>query len=368
MASTSTHTGRPGERRVPRSVARRIAAWIGLALAATTPAAPGALALPVGILVVRVLDAATREPIPNAQVTDLDASVQRLSNASGEVRLDRGDRQTLRLRVRQLGYRFVERTLALRGASVDTTLVLLQRVPFALPEQRTIAVNRCEMDVDPAAQELSLLALSQLRLAAEQYDEFRRTFPFDLQSERRTVVFRGRAKVPDKPIVREEQTTSERWGEQYEPGQVLRRERVGFSASILFVRALADSAFWDRHCLVARAVEAHAEQRWLRLEFAPSRDVDTPDWAGSAWLDSATSALRRVEFRLTGLRDRDSPRRLEGYTTFRERSPFITVPDSTIAYWWRRGPDDDGEWGLPDVLQLIHVTSIQYRGAAPPPP
>jgi hypothetical protein len=158
------------------------------------------------------------------------------------------------------------------------------------------------------------------------------------------------------------------WGDRYEPGNVLHRERLGFTVSLLFVHSLADPVFWDRHCLVARAVERRDGQPWLRLDFAPARDVTTPDWQGSAWLDSATSVLRRIEFRLTGLADDDSPRRLEGYTTFSAPSPFITIPDSSVAYWWRRSPASELEWGKPDVLQLLHVTAIEYSGARPPPP
>lgn len=43
------------------------------------------------------------------------------------------------------------------------------------------------------------------------------------------------------------------------------------------------------------------------------------------------------------------------------------MPDSSVAYWWRTGPRTEGEWGKPDVLQLIHVTAIEYTGATPPP-
>ena len=320
-----------------------------------------------GFLLVRVVDGASGAPVANAQVTDLDAFMQRLTDDRGEVRFDRGERRAMRLRVRQLGYRFVERVVTLSAGLADTTLVPLDRLPLVLPEQRTTAVNRCDMPVDPATQELSLAALARLRLAAEQYGQFRRSFPFEVRSERRTVFFDAQGGVTGKPKIANERTRSERWGDPYRPGEVLHRG-MGFSVSLLFVQALADTVFWDRHCLVAREVEGRAAQRWVRLDFAPARDVDTPDWSGSAWLDSATSVLRRLEFRLTRLRDGDAPRRLEGYTTFTEPTPFITLPESTLAYWWRRGPRADDEWGFPDVLQIIHVTSVDYRGARPPRP
>ena len=320
-----------------------------------------------GTLLVRVVDAGSHEPIPNAQVTDLDSAVQRLTNGRGEARFDWSGRPAMRLWVRQLGYRLAERVVRPGAGGTDTAVVALDRVPFVLPEQRAVAIDRCDLRTDSATQELSLYALSQLRLAAEHYDQFRRTYPFTLRAERRTIVFSRRANAPARETVSRERTSSSEWGDRYEPGNVLHRERLGFSASLLFVASLADSAFWDRHCLVARTVERRAEQSWLRLDFAPARDLDTPDWAGSAWLDSATSVLRRVEFRLTNLAPDDSPRRLEGYTTFSSPSPFITIPDSSVAYWWRSNPTSELGWGRPDVLQLIRVTAIDYSGPRPPP-
>jgi hypothetical protein len=109
------------------------------------------------------------------------------------------------------------------------------------------------------------------------------------------------------------------------------------------------------------------EHRVLRLVFTPAPNVKDVDWLGIAYLDSATSLLRRVEFQLTGLRDDDVPRRLEGYTTFRSPSPFITMPDSTVAMWWRR--DTDGApsaWTGPDVVQLLRLVAVKYRKAEPP--
>lgn len=320
-----------------------------------------------GSLTIRVVDAVTREPIPNAQVTDLDAVVQHLTNARGEARFDWGGRPLVHVRVRQLGYRFVERVFRAADPGADTVTFALDRVPFVLPEQRAVAIDRCDMQTDSATQALSLFALSQLRLAAEHYDQFRQTYPFVVRAERRSIMFSRRANVPARESVTLEHESSSRWGEQYRAGNVLHREGLGFSVSLLFVLALADSVFWERHCLVARAVEMRNGQPWLRLDFAPVRDIEGADWSGSAWLDSATSVLRRVEFRLTGLHEGDTPRRLEGYTTFSAPSPFITIPDSSVAYWWRSGPRTELEWGSPDVLQLVRVTAIEYSGTKPPP-
>jgi len=61
-----------------------------------------------------------------------------------------------------------------------------------------------------------------------------------------------------------------------------------------------------------------------------------------------------------------APRRLEGHTTFTSPSQFITIPDSTAAYWWRHGPNESSEWHSPDVVQLIHLVRVRYRKVSPP--
>jgi len=61
------------------------------------------------------------------------------------------------------------------------------------------------------------------------------------------------------------------------------------------------------------------------------------------------------------------PRRLEGFTTFRSPSPFIVVPDSTVAMWWRREASTyTNGWKGPDVVQLLQLQSVTYRKATPP--
>jgi hypothetical protein len=336
--------------------------------------APGGLAadawertrLPAAALVVQVLDGGTRRPLPNADVLDIGSGTHRLTDARGEARLGWPMSGVLRLRVRQLGYRFVERELRASGAAADTVTVALERVAFVLPELRAEARHQCEALLDSASRQLALLALGQLRLAAEHYDQFRRAYPFDMRGERRTVLV-GSDGRPKQVRVNRERESSERWGDPYRPGDVLRRERRGFSASLLFISTLADSVFWEGHCFSVRGMETRDAQRLLRLEFVPNPELRTPDWEGTAWIDSSTSVLRRIEFRLAGLTDDDEPRRLEGYTTFSAPSPYITIPDSIVAYWWRRVPAERSEWGNPDVVQLLRVVNIDYRGATPPP-
>jgi hypothetical protein len=73
--------------------------------------------------------------------------------------------------------------------------------------------------------------------------------------------------------------------------------------------------------------------------------------------DRSSSRLIATQFR---------PGRLEGYTTFAERSAFITFPDSTVGFWWTKRPAPDGSWGAPSVVQLLRVKEVKYRKGTPP--
>lgn len=274
------------------------------------------------------------------------------------------------IRVRQLGFRYADRTLrrgSSRTATEDTVVVALAHAAFALPQVVTQAEARCSAVQNPASMALSRSSMELLRFGAEQYNSFRAAYPFHVTLARRTVrsaVFKG-------PRVEEakESAESEGYGDPYLPGQVILRTRVGYYVPVLFVSALADSAFWARHCFAAKGVETREGRRVIRLDFTPSRGVRDVEWEGSAWLDSAASVLRRVDFRLVNIRDPRAPKRFEGYTTFAMPSPYIAVPDSTVAWWWTESePTANDDKFTADVLQFLTMRELAYRAATPPPP
>ena len=321
------------------------------------------------VIIVRVVDDASRQPLPNAEVIDVASGVRRFTNGDGEARLMWPDAGRLRLRVRQLGFQFVERDLtrsSTDGLSPDTVTIPLARVAYVLPDVTTRVSTQCQTSDDATEKALAVLALTQLRMGAERYDAFRKEYPFRIRQQRRTIRFRppGVAREVRESV---EEETSADWGEPYQPGKVIDRRANGFSVPLLFLTALANPVFWDNHCFAVRGVQTLHDDRVLRLEFSPPVGLLEVDWIGTAFIDSATSVLRRVEFQLAGLRDDDVPRRLEGYTTFRSPSPFIVIPDSTVAMWWRRDPNAvDGEWKGPDVVQLIRLLDVRYGKSAPP--
>jgi hypothetical protein len=284
-----------------------------------------------------------------------------LTGPKGEVRIAWPADGVITVRVRQLGFRYVERTVQ-RGtsptATEDTLTIAMARAAFALPQVTAVANTRCR-DADASSTPLSQSAMELLRFGAEQYGTFRSRYPFALLLARRTDLFVRGSNVPRRENS-EELTNSNEWGDRYVPGQVLQRTGAqSWFVPLLFVSALADSAFWARHCFIARGVEEHDGRRVIRLDFSPARDVKDAEWEGAAWIDSSASVLARVEFRLTNLRERTGPSQFEGYTVFTTPSPYIARPDSTVARWTSAS---SGGWSQ----QSLVIRDVKYTKENPP--
>ena len=316
-------------------------------------------------LLVRVRDSLSGAPLPNAEVTALGRSA--LTDARGQVRILWPTEGMLSVRVRQLGFRFVQRTVQ-RGtsstATEDTLTIALQRAAFSLPQMATVARPRCrDEDANAPTTPLSASAMELLRFGAEQYGTFRARYPFALLVERRTELFVAGSNVP-RHENSDELTSSNEWGDRYFPGRVLQRTGAqSWFIPLLFVSALADSAFWARHCFVARGVEEYDGRRVIRLDFSPASGVNDTEWEGAALIDSTRSVLARVDFHLTNLRDYGGPRRVEGYTVFSTPSPYIARPDSTVVRWTANGSAmGSGGWSK----QTLLIRDVKYTKETPP--
>ena len=341
---------------------------VALTSASHAPVSRAPSAFVATTLLLRVIDSATRAPVPNAEVT---AHGRRgITDGRGEVRVAYPDDGELRVRIRQIGFRYADRTFH-RDASrtgEDTVVVALVRIGWALPQVVVRAERHCSESVEPSQAALTQASMELLRFGAEQFENFRRAYPFDFTLEQRTAAVAPAGSARPKAKVQVDTIASITWGDRYTPGKVVVEQgRDQYFVPLLFVSALADSAFWDLHCFVARGVESRDGRRLIRLDFAPTLDVRDPDWEGSAWLDSARSVLARVDFRLTNLRGLIGPQRFDGYTVFTTPTPYIARPDSTVASWITAVPG--GPYGYvkrSGGSQSLVIRDVQYRGRKPP--
>lgn len=316
-------------------------------------------------VLISVVDELSRQALTNAEVMDVASGQHRFTDELGKARMPLSS-GTVRIRVRQIGYQPVERTLESASITSQGIVVELKRVAYVIPPVLASSA-RCSIDADSASRIVSASALSQLQASAEKWESFRRTYPFDAEIERRTAYVDGRA-TPRRIERGIEKFRSDGDEDRYKPGDIFiyRPGRLGAEISLLSISMLADQNFWDHHCFAVRGVETLNGSRVIRLEFSPSADVKGPDWSGAALLDSATSYLKRVEFQAENLGRDTFIRRLAGYRTFISPSPFVVMPDSSVAAWWKRDPQRDGSWGNPDVAQGLALLTLKYRRTAPP--
>jgi len=350
---------------MPRDTRSALAGALSLfALASLPSGALDSAGRQPSTVTVTVIDAGARYPLANADVIDLASGQRRFTDEHGQARISWPSDGRLRLRVREVGYQPVQRTLQRATASDEATTFALSKVAYVISPVR--ATGHCVTKADSASLALSVSVLDQLKQGAEKYNEFRRLYPFEASVERRT------ARIPEsgpvKRIVRaNEKFRSDTWEQVYRPGNIVEYSEGTFNAPILFLSTLGDSVFWENHCFIARGVESYRGARAVRLEFSPITTLRGPDWGGAALLDSATSYLLRVEFHLVNLNPRKGLSRLEGYQTFGSPSPFVIIPDSVAAIWWtRERSNDDKNPERPDVAQSLHIDSLKYRKAKPP--
>ena len=327
-----------------------------------SPAAPKPTAGQPSTVTITVIDAGARYPLANADVIDRENGQHRFSDEHGQVTLAWPSGGVLRVRVREVGYQPVERTLHAAAASDQATFAL-SKIAYVIPP--VTSTSHCATTADSASVALSAAVLDQLEQVAERYNEFRRLYPFEMRIERRTAPVPRSGKIP-RYYRSVETYRSQDEGTDYRPGDIVQYTGRDFLLPILVLPNLADSVFWDHHCFIARGVEPYLDTRVVRLDFSPSSDVSGPDWEGAAFIDSASSFLRRIDFHLAHPPSRSGPRRLEGYTTFSSPSPYIIIPDTTGASWWMHSPNDKDGWGQPDYVQVLFVQELKYQKAKPP--
>ncbi len=98
-------------------------------------------------------------------------------------------------------------------------------------------------------------------------------------------------------------------------------------------RALLSDAFLEQHCFRLQAAPA-GQEGMIGLAFEPVRARKLPDIEGVLWMDRASSELRRMEFRYTGLDSRRAAEHAGGELEFRR----LPSGDWIVSRWRIRMP------------------------------
>src|SRR6266480_4600274 len=124
-------------------------------------------------LLVTVVDSGARYPLTNAEVIDVVTGRHRFTDERGQTRVSWPGDGKLRVRVREIGYQPLERTLD-RASSAREVVIELSRVAYVISPVRS--TSHCSVEADSASRVVSADALRQLQQSAEKYEQFRHTY------------------------------------------------------------------------------------------------------------------------------------------------------------------------------------------------
>jgi len=254
---------------------------------------------------VHVRDSVSGVPISQALVTirsDADGtSLNGVTNASGALMIGLPAAGRWSLTVRRIGLRprSIGAREVLSGAVVDVT-VAMQSVQFVLPLTRVVAsAGNCvradaSNDRTSALWEQVTLALQATVLFERRRDAASlRVVAFDheldrslqLVSETPVQIRRGLG----RPFLALHPDSLARSGYVHADSELSLRYFAPDETSLL------SESFANTHCFDTPAVDANPALAELRFQPAPSQRV--PDIAGTAFVDTASGALRRITFR-----------------------------------------------------------------------
>ncbi|MFI5228869.1 MAG: carboxypeptidase-like regulatory domain-containing protein [Gemmatimonadales bacterium] len=310
-------------------VRRRLTAALAAAVAVAVGMPRGAHAQRVvGI----VRDSASRELLPGAAVTLLDANgavlARVVSSAQGRFGASVGGAR--RLRIVRLGFR--PRDVALPPLTQDVLRLEIAMSPLpTLLEPVAVRANpRCpRRDDRVAAFALLEQASAGLRASVVARDASPATLV-------RRVFDRALDGISDRIVhhsvrIDSSATTTASFAASHSAGEFVRRGFMRDSAGFQYfygpdADVLLDDAFLTAYCFHIASDAARPNDIGLAFE-AVDRRRGRVDVTGTLWVDTAARALRDVDFRFLGLPDEVMRLRPGGMTGFREVRPGIVLVD-----------------------------------------
>jgi hypothetical protein len=263
--------------------------------------------------------------VPFAIVTLADSSRAVLTDSRGLFQITDLSRGRYGVRVRQIGFRPVEREMETSDplAAVRDTF-RLDRLAVMLEMVSVGPTAACRKTGFAAANGGAATRLfDQLSLNTQRWMMIRAAAPDSIRYEQ-IRSYHG----PDGTLLGEKTDTVSRASvrpEKYQPGAMLRQGSNGqLTLVIPAIDELGDARFLNTHCFRYVAQESLGARIAHRIDFEPADDITGVDVRGSVWLDTESSFLLQIEYHITGL---DTPPRGVGAYKPVVKSTFVIGSD-----------------------------------------
>lgn len=263
------------------------------------------------------------------------------------------------IRVKHLGFAALDTAVTVGGASRTAVKLILNPVAIHLGAMQVRDRNACKSARTPGTD--LYIALEELIKNAERDRLLRNSYPFVYKLARRYNVMHPSG---GDPLVRTDTIPFQsRTADGYRPGDILQQGQRG-SRTMREVRLpslsdLADDLFLRNHCFSYGGTKDVAGSPAYRIDFSPVKGMTNPDFEGSAYLDTATYMIRKVEFIVTRP-ERISISGLAVTTTFRELFPGLAVFDTVHSV------QPMGKFDLVDEQKLVDVKFLRGSPASSP--
>lgn len=344
--------------------ARVLAIRLLATLLLTGAARAGHAQVAVPILTGQVIDAVGKRPVSLAEIV-VDGKSSVFADTAGNFRVAQISPGQHQLRVRRVGYRFVDRTIQIPPSGPAAPLLIaLEPIAIKLEQLVVEAPKACRRggireDAEPALVEI----YSQLRLGADQYIALTKKYPFESVWDRVTSMGTGKF----SNVTRNAEWNPNDIEVKYRRGGGIKFDRTpgNWTSPFLGLANLADESFVDGHCFKYAGADSVGPYATVRIHFEPLASIDGPDYEGDLWLDATTAQPRRLRYRVTNMKKDWNPSRLEGTTYYKAPVTGFVVADSSMGFWWERPDGQSDSPPPPDARQMLKLRAIKWLKGKP---
>jgi hypothetical protein len=256
----------------------------------------------------RILTSTGDAGVGGVLVTLIDSTgaviARALSVRSGEYQLRAPRAGTYRVRTQRIGFRPTTSgpLVLVAGADIERAMVLAA-VPMTLDSVRVVSDNVCGSVGDPTGATFAMWEQARTALLAAQLTAARRGLNATVMSFERTLAPRTR-RVEAESVSVASGFVTQPWrsispAQLRQRGYVVDDEQGWTEYRVPGLNVLLSDGFIEDHCF---RIARRRDRNTIGIEFEPTRARRTvPEIAGTIWLDRATSALRRMEFRYVNI-------------------------------------------------------------------